>query len=79
MAATASRSDAPAWASRAAVVVMPASGTPSATARPRAAASPTRTPVKLPGPTVTAISARSLRATPACSSVEAMAGSSVAA
>ena len=29
---------------------MPANGTPSPTASPRAAARPTRTPVKLPGP-----------------------------
>ncbi len=66
-------------ASRAAVVVMPASGTPSATASPRAAARPTRTPVKLPGPTVTAISDSARRSTPACCSDAAIAGSSVAA
>ena len=50
MAAITSRSRAAAWASRTAVVVMPASGTARPTASPRAAARPTRTPVKLPGP-----------------------------
>ena len=44
---------------------MPTTGLPVASARPRAAATPTRTPVKLPGPTVTAMRSRSAKASPA--------------
>ena len=79
MAATTSRPRGVACASNTDVVARPASGTPSPTARPRAAARPTRTPVKLPGPMVTAISDSSRRPTPASPSTVAMAGSSRAA
>ena len=79
MAATTSRPRGVACASSTDVVARPASGTPSPTARPRAAARPTRTPVKLPGPMVTAISDRSRRPTPASPRTVAMAGNSRAA
>ena len=46
-------------------VVMPTTGRPPASARPRAAASATRMPVKDPGPTVTAILVRSPKPQPA--------------
>ena len=48
-------------------LVAPTTGTPDASARPRAAATPPRTPVKVPGPTVTAMRARSQKARPASS------------
>ena len=54
-----------AWAANTEVVETPASGTPSPRARPRADANPTRTPVKLPGPMVTATKDNSWRATAA--------------
>ena len=79
MAATTVRPRGLACASNTRVVARPASGTPSPTARPRAAARPTRTPVKLPGPMVTAISDSSRRPTPASPRAAAMAGSSRAA
>ena len=63
MAAITSLSRDGAWASRTAVVVMPANGTARPTASPRAAARPTRTPVKLPGPMVTAMSESARRST----------------
>ena len=51
-------------AARASMTVTPASGRFAAIAMARAAASPTRTPVKLPGPTVTAMRSSPAQARP---------------
>ena len=46
-------------------LVAPTTGRPDASAKPRAAATPPRTPVNVPGPTVTAMRSRSEKASPA--------------
>src|SRR5438045_3411184 len=66
-------------AARAASVESPTAGLPAASAMPRAAEIPTRSPVKLPGPVVTAIRSSWANSTPAPLITRAMSGISVSA
>jgi hypothetical protein len=61
-------------AANAARVDSPIAGLPAASARPRAAEIPTRSPVKLPGPTVTAMRSSSANSQPAASITRAISG-----
>ena len=65
-----------AWAATAAKLAIPSAGLPVASASPRAAAIPTRSPVKRPGPTVTAIASRAANASPASAMTSRSIGSS---
>src|SRR4051812_25247845 len=60
-------------------VVSPIAGLPAASAIPRAAEMPTRSPVKLPGPVVTAMRSISRNSTPASSMTLAISGISASA
>ena len=60
------RSRRPRGAAKAASVVSPTTGLPAASAMPRAAEMPTRKPVKLPGPVVTAMRSSAAKAMPDC-------------
>ena len=66
-------------AASAASVVSPTAGLPVASAMPRAAATPTRNPVKLPGPTVTAMRSRAPNSMPAAFITAAIIGISASA
>ena len=55
-------------------VVNPTTGFSAASAMPRAAESPTRNPVKLPGPVVTAIRSSDMNATPEAFITRAISG-----
>src|SRR2546422_11141827 len=66
-------------AARASSVETPATGTPRASASPRAVASPMRTPVKLPGPTPTASPSSSRVCAPAWRSKASTSSSTVTA
>ena len=60
----------------ASVALIPIAGMPSDSARPRAAATEMRTPVKLPGPIPTPIASRSDQASPACAITSPIRGNS---